>query len=378
MKGITCALVIVLTVIISTVPAFSQSTETVTEESSKDESAGKKSFGLKIFNGRVNLAAVPIPAYNESVGWSMGLAVTGFYKVNSADTISPESVTALLGFYAENKTWAAGAFQKFHLDEDRWRMTFGGAVGEINFQTYFGFPEWIGGGTFIDYTTDLSFAVAHASRLAWKRLYLGAKYRYMRSRTVFHFRLPVGRDIKAKTFSGLGLDATWDSRDNIFYPLRGYYIDLWTLWNRAWIGSDRDYDIYYFEASGYRECRDGHVIAARIHSRLASGDVPFEDESVFFHIDLRGYADGRYRADQRHTFQAEYRWNFFRRFFAVGFGGFGWSVDKASEIAWDGILPSVGLGARWRMIVDPPVSIGIDYAWGKEEHAFYFKIGESF
>ncbi len=30
------------------------------------------------------------------------------------------------------------------------------------------------------------------------------------------------------------------------------------------------------------------------------------------------------------------------------------------------------------MISDPPVNIGIDYAWGKEESAIYFRIGESF
>ena len=198
----------------------------------------------------------------------------------------------------------------------------------------------------------------------------------MRSRTVFDVDLPI--DFESRAFSGLGAVATWDSRDNIFYPLKGYYIDFWTLWNRDWIGSDQDYDIYYFEARGFREYRKKHVIAARIHSRFASGDIPFEDESVFYNIDLRGYTDGRYRADQRHTVQAEYRWNIFRRWYAVGFGGFGWSVDEVSEISWDGILPSVGLGARWQMISDPPINIGIDYAWGKEERAIYFKIGEAF
>ncbi len=122
MKGLICALVMVLTVLISAVPAFSRSTETAAEESSRNESAGKKDFGLEIFKGRAKLAAVPIPAYSESFGWSIGLVVAGFYKVNSADTISPESVTALFGFYAENKTWAAGFYQQFYLDEDMWRM----------------------------------------------------------------------------------------------------------------------------------------------------------------------------------------------------------------------------------------------------------------
>ena len=64
-----------LMVLISAVPASSQSTETAAEESSRNESAGKDDFGLEIFKGRAKLAAVPIPAYNESFGWSIGLAV---------------------------------------------------------------------------------------------------------------------------------------------------------------------------------------------------------------------------------------------------------------------------------------------------------------
>jgi len=388
---------LVLLCAISAEPAFSRSTETAAEESasdeavdesasddaveesSSDESAGKKDFGLEIFGGRAKLAAIPIPSYNESLGWSIGLVVAGFYKVDSADTISPESSTALFGFYAENKTWAAGFFQQFYLDEDRWRIKAGGAVADVNFQTWLGFPDWIGGGgTYIDYTTDVTGFMAECSRLAWRRVYLGAKYRYMQSETIFKVDLPIDASTGKRTFSGLGLVATLDTRDNVFYPIEGYHTSFWTLWNRDWIGSDQDYDIYWFEASGYHGFREKHVVAARVHSRFTSGDVPFEDESVFYYIDLRGYTTGKYRADQRHTFQAEYRWNFLRRWYGVGFGGFGWSVDKISEISWDGILPSAGLGVRWRMISDPPVSIGVDYAWGKEERAIYFRLGEAF
>jgi hypothetical protein len=151
---------LVLLCAISAGPAFSRSTETAAEESASDkaveesvsdESAGKKDFGLEIFGGRAKLAAIPIPSYNESLGWSIGLVVAGFYKVDSADTISPESSTALFGFYAENKTWAAGFFQQFYLDEDRWRIKAGGAVADVNFQTWLGFHDWIGGGgTYID------------------------------------------------------------------------------------------------------------------------------------------------------------------------------------------------------------------------------------
>ena len=378
---------LVLLCAISAGPAFTRSTETVAEESvsdkaveesSSDESAEKKDFGLEIFGGRAKLAAIPIPSYNESLGWSIGLVVAGLYKVDSADTISPESSTALFGFYTENKTWAAGFFQQFYLDEDRWRIKAGGAVADINFQTYLNLPEWLGGGTSIDYTTETTGGLAEVSRLAWKRLYLGAKYRYMRSKTEFHVKLPINTTMGKRTFSGLGLVSTWDTHDNIFYPLDGYYVNFWSLWNRDAIGSDLDYDIYWIEVNGFREYRKNHVIAARVHSRIATGDVPFEDESVFFYVDLRGYTDGRYRADQRHTLQAEYRWNFYRRFYAVGFGGFGFSVDRVSEITGDGILPSAGFGLRWRMISDPPVNIGFDYAWGKDDGAFYFRIGEAF
>jgi len=300
--------------------------ESAEEESAEEESEEKenveeeeKGFGLEILGGRVKLAAIPIPGYNEAVGWSIGLMTAAYYRLNEADTISPESLTALFGFYAENETWAGGAYQKLHLSEDRWRIELGAAAAEVNFQAYLGFPSWIGGGQFVDYTTGTTFGVVKASRIVWDRLYLGVKYRFMRSETEFHTGLPIDIDLEARTFSGAGAIATWDSRDNIFYPRSGYLLDFWTLWNGDWVGSDQDYDIYEASLSGYRGFKEKHVVAARAHSRFATGDVPFEDQSVFFYMDLRGYTDGRYRADQRHTMQAEYRWSFYRRFSATGF-----------------------------------------------------------
>jgi outer membrane protein assembly factor BamA len=328
--------------------------------------------------GRAKIAAVPIPSYNESFGWSLGLATSAFYRIDGADTLSPESMTALFGLYAENRTWAAGVYQRFHIDEDRWRLEFGGGYGRINFQTFVSLPGWLNDGAFMGYASEMTFAAAKGSRLAWERLYLGVRYRYMRSQTEFDVDLPIEQETGTSLFSGLGVTATWDSRDNIFYPLRGCYADFGSLWNRGWIGSDRNYAIYELSASGYREIRRGSVIAARLHSRVATGDVPFEDQSVFSSIDMRGYTDGRYRADQGHTLQAEYRWNFRSRFFAASFGGIGWSVDELSGITWYDLLPSAGLGVRWRMISDPPVGIGVHYAWGKDGGAFYFRIGEAF
>ena len=111
---------------------------------------------------------------------------------------------------------------------------------------------------------------------------------------------------------------------------------------------------------------------------VAAGDVPFEGQTVVGGDDIRGYSQGRYRADQVYTLQAEYRWNFYKRWGLVGFAGIASAVEKFSEIPDKELLPGVGVGIRFRMLPAHKINIGIDGAVGKDDYSITFRIGESF
>ena len=321
---------------------------------------------------KTRFAAIPIPNYNEATGFGLGLMMSLFYPVGKDDDISPPSSTTFFGYYAANKTNVLGIAQKFYLKEDKYRVMLALARASVNFQFY---DENIAGG-FIDYNTGSRFAMIKGEIQVLNDFYLGLKYRYSRSRTTFD--IPIEYDPPGNNYSGLGPTVSYDSRDNISYPSSGCLVELESLFNRGAFGSDQDYTIFQLGVNRYLTLKENHILAVRLHAKIGVGDVPFEEQAIMAGTDLRGYTSGKYRADQKYTLQAEYRWAFAKRFGIVAFAGFGYVADKISEIQLKDVLPSAGVGLRYMMIPEYRINIGVDFAVGKDDTAFYFRITEAF
>ena len=130
----------------------------------KEETETKKDKKLKV---------VPYISYNRTYEFMFGAVPMLMYKVNKKDTISPESISGLMGIYTTNKTWFAIAFSKLYLMEDHWRITIGAGLGNAN-------SQFLSGGTsssFIDYQTGADFFKLEVQRKIGEDLYFGANYR---------------------------------------------------------------------------------------------------------------------------------------------------------------------------------------------------------
>jgi outer membrane protein assembly factor BamA len=321
---------------------------------------------------KTRFAFIPIPNYNEATGFGLGLMASLFYPLNKDDKISPASSTTLFGFYSSNQTWVAGAAQKMHLKEDAYRVTLALATASVNYQFY---DEWITGG-FIDYNASSGFFFAKGSKRVLPEVYLGLKYRYTRSRTTFD--IPVDYDPPTETYSGLGPILSYDSRNSVFAPTAGFFVEFESLLHHTSLGSHKKYSLFELKANHYREIGRNQVLALRIATKVGTGDVPFNDQALMVGTDLRGYSSGKYRGDQKYTAQAEYRWAFHRKLGLVAFAGFGYVTDGLSQIRIEDTLPSLGVGIRYLAIPGMGITVGIDAAAGKDETAFYFRILEAF
>ena len=82
---------------------------------------------------KVNFTAVPVVNYSNATGFSLGAMGQFFYKVNKKDSISPVSSSGVFGMYTTNGTWFGALFQRFYLDEDRWRILASVGAGNINY-----------------------------------------------------------------------------------------------------------------------------------------------------------------------------------------------------------------------------------------------------
>jgi outer membrane protein assembly factor BamA len=150
---------------------------------------------------------------------------------------------------------------------------------------------------------------------------------------------------------------------------------------RNWIGSDYEfvrYIITYSQFFRLSKENDKHVLVGRATANIATGDVPFEGQTVVGGDDIRGYSEGKYRNDQVYTLQAEYRLNFYRKWGLVAFGGIATAVAKISDIPDSPLLPGIGAGLRFRMLPSEKVNIGVDAGVGRGDYSITFRIGEAF
>lgn len=318
----------------------------------------------------VNVAAVPIINYDPALGWNMAALVNAFYNINPNDTISPLSMAGAMVGYTTNKSWYWALYTKMYFDEDNYRMTLAYGDASVNFQYYEpGYDE------FINFNSLHDIFMVEAQRRVYKRWYLGAKYFNQKILTSFDIE---GTEAEKKNMTHLGLVVSHDSRDFIYNPHSGDYLNLKTGHYRDAWGSDYKFDKYEFDFTKFFGLSADEVIAARATALIATGDVPFEGQYVVGRDDIRGYTNGKHRGEQVYNIQTEYRWNFYKKWGMVGFAGIATAVNSPGEIKFKDLLPGAGVGMRYMAIPSEKINIGIDVAVGQDDWGLYFRIAETF
>jgi len=178
----------------------------------------------------------------------------------------------------------------------------------------------------------------------------------------------------------LGFNLLFDNRDNVNFPVEGYFIQFANNYIRKGLGSSNNYESYEVSATNFWDIKDNNksILVSRIYADIAAGDVPFQGENVVGGDDLRGYSQGKYRGNQVYAVQAELRQNIYKKFGMVGFIGFGTAVDKMTNIPDSEFLPSAGVGVRYLMVAKEKMNVGIDVGVGKDDWSLTFRIGETF
>jgi len=175
--------------------------------------------------------------------------------------------------------------------------------------------------------------------------------------------------------SGLGPVLEYDSRDNIFYPREGLFAQAVTRLYRKALGSEYSYNYYALDLRGYREMRDGQVLALQFAAAAAGQDVPFYDMPLY---DLRGIYNSYFMNRAAYSAQAEYRFKTGNKFYAVIFAGAGNTAPGAGKLSLKDPQFSGGAGLRYRLDEEEKINFRLDVGvskWGVEP---YFGITEAF
>ena len=347
---------------------YSQKSDTEPIETTKTDSTIAESTE----SGRFKFAAIPVINYDPAFKWNLAGLVNVFFKVSLADTVSPLSMAGAMVGYTTNETWYWALYAKLYFDKDNYRTTLAYGDASVNFQYY---DELAG--AFIDFNTLHDFFLLEQQRRVYKRWYLGLRYRNQKTKTKYEIGGTTG-DPEKQNMNNLGVVVSHDTRDFIYNPYHGDYMNFKTAHYRDAWGSDYDFDQYEFDFTKFFFINDHKVVAGRVAAFIATGDVPFEGQYVVGREDIRGYTNGKHRGNKIYDVQAEYRWNVYHKWGVVAFGGIATAVDSPKDITWNALLPGGGAGVRYMAIPSEEINIGVDVAFGKDDWGLYFRIGEVF
>ncbi len=341
---------------------------------------------------------VPIIVTEPAVGYGAGAALLFFHAKKDDQYLKeikqeiqkkkekhkpslPPSISGLVGLGTENGTWAAGGFHFGSWKQDRIRYTGGIVYPSVNL-TFYGSDSSsnpiLNRG--LDYNLEGWFLFQElVFRIKNSNFFLGPRFIFYNADSAFDLKLPIeGLDpwqFNVKSY-GIGLEAAYDSRDNIFTPNRGIRADISSMYFNVdgEVTGSRHYQMTDASSKFYWPLFSNIVLGWRLRGGFGSGDIPFY---ALPFIDLRGIPAMRYQGENVLVTELETRWNMNDRWSLVFFGGVGVTADSVgdfndSEDRWAG-----GAGFRYLMARLLGLYTGIDVARGPEDWAFYIQVGSA-
>ena len=337
--------------------------------------------------------AIPIINNNPTMKTGFGANAMYLFKLKKKDKLSPPSSIGLTGFYTTNNSYVIIPRASFYWSENKNRMFVGAGSVAISHRHSYSDESLNCTDITLVYKESWMFFWVEYDRKIIGNWFLGGSF----SGSKVNYSFDQGSDeenafteeffkqkgITDKFMANVGLKLSFDNRDYIYYPTKGYQVVVNPRFYQKWLGSDNNYVNTVVKFIGYFSLRSNMVLASQLYGGFSSGDVPFAGyQNYGTRFNLRGYPGGKYRGKYMTTLQAELRWRFYKRFGAVIFAGTGsiWGDEtedvKFMERNW---LPAAGLGARFMISREKKINIRLDYAVGVDGNSgIYFGMMEVF
>ncbi|MES3035365.1 MAG: BamA/TamA family outer membrane protein [Gemmatimonadota bacterium] len=156
-----------------------------------------------------------------------------------------------------------------------------------------------------------------------------------------------------------------DTRDNLFAPRAGQWLQLVYSRSDDGLWSDFSYRTLKVDARSYHTLGASHVVALQAQVTGVDGDAPFDALALVGNGDImRGYQRGRYRDAWLTAAQAEYRSPVWHRLGGVAFAGAGLSSPGFGDWSDRRVLPTYGAGLRVQIDARQRTGVRADYGRG--------------
>lgn len=289
--------------------------------------------------------------------------------------INPD-ITGAIGMYTGNKSWMVGAFRSSTLIKPRILYRVMAGYGDMNLSFYENLPS----GKDLEFKLNFKSTVFYTQWLKQFRnpkWSAGPQYLFLNSNIDLpDVNLPSfikPKDIKS-TVSQLGGALQFDGRDNIFTPDKGIRLQSDFFWSDKGLGSDYNAWRVNLSAIGYYPIAKKLIGGLRLEGEQAFGNPPFY---LLPGINLRGIPAARYQGKTSIVTEAELRWDVYRRWSLMGYGGLASAFDDWDKAFAKPVVYSYGTGFRYLLARKFKLRMGVDVAKGPEEWAYYVVFGSN-
>ncbi|WP_211208947.1 BamA/TamA family outer membrane protein [Cytophaga aurantiaca] len=287
----------------------------------------------------------------------------------------PPDITAGVLLYTANNSWGIGAARRGSWLKQRIRYQIASGYFNINMAFY---RKILGEEEKFTFNFKVVPVYAQATRqIGLTHWYAGIQYLFANAKVGIEGEaLPAFVTNKEATpiISAPGLIIEYDARDNMFSPNNGLKVHVNALASNEIFGSDFNYTHINSFAYYYFPVGKKLIGGLRGDYQQILGDAPFY---MLAYIDMRGIPIMRYQGDVTLLTEAEARWDFYKRWSAVFYGGVGNAFNdwkKMSEAQW---AYSAGTGFRYLIASKFKLRVGMDVARGPEQWAYYVVFGSS-
>ncbi len=332
------------------------------------------------------LLVVPVPITEPSLGGIGGALVPVFLKKRDPiiDTVNGKvrvrrinpDMTGALGMYTANNSWLLGGFRFGTFAKPGITYRVMAAYGDLNLTFYHTFPR-LGEQSFNFNFKTVPIYVQTLKQFNNPNWSAGIQYLFLDTKiSLAADSLPsfVSKKEVKSTVSQLGGVIQYDGRDNIFTPNKGVRAEADFFWSGSAIGSDYNSWRINYSAIGYTPITPKFIGGLRIEGQQSLGKPPFY---MLPFIDLRGVPSARYQGNATLLSEVETRWDFYRRWSAVFYGGTGLAYDNWSNMFENPLVYSYGTGFRYLIARKFGLRMGADVAHGPEKFAYYIVFGSS-
>jgi len=185
--------------------------------------------------------------------------------------------------------------------------------------------------------------------------------------------------INGYTIFGAGFALAYDNRDNIYYPLKGAYLEISNYFFFPSQISKYQFRSVTVDVRKFFGLWKENVLAIQGFASINKGDVPYRQMGTMGNeMIMRGYYNGHFRDHHFVAAQAEFRKTIWGPLGAVVFGGVG---NVGSDLAnlTQNIKPNYGFGFRATTIRREHINARIDFGFGEGKiKGFYFTLSEAF